>query len=96
MLQQGKKRKENNEYCDYHRGDISGPHSEGVPVDIVQKVGAVLSQAVNELRGQRGGKLKELIRINERSHCSVQTKNKKSRGLELFIQFSVIYINNVV
>lgn len=33
----------------------------------------MLSQAVDEAAGQGGGHLKELIRVEERSHCGVQT-----------------------
>lgn len=32
----------------------------------------MLSQAVDEGAGQGGGHLKELIRVEERSHCGVQ------------------------
>lgn len=85
MLRQGKTCNENNEYCDYHGGDISGPHGEGVPVEVMQKGGTVLPQAINELSGQGGGKLKELIRIEERGYRSVQTKIKKSRESVLFM-----------
>lgn len=41
-------------------------------MDIMQKGGAVLAQAIDELTGQGGGELQELIRIEERSHCGVQ------------------------
>lgn len=56
----------------YHRGDISGPHGEGVPMDIMEEWRAMLSQAVDEGAGQGGGHLEELIRVEERSHCGVQ------------------------
>ena len=42
-------------------------------MDIVQKGGAMFPEAIDELTGQGGGELEELIRIEERSHCGVQT-----------------------
>lgn len=33
----------------------------------------MLAQAVNELTRQGGGDLEKLIRVEERSHCGVQT-----------------------
>lgn len=49
-------------------------------MDIMQKSGAVFPKAIDELTGQGGGKLKELIRIEERSQCGVQTKSKRMNG----------------
>lgn len=45
-------------------------------MNIMQKGGAVLPQAIDELTGQGGGELEKLIRIEERSHCGVQTDRK--------------------
>lgn len=60
----------------YHGRHISGPHGECVPVDIKQKAGAVLSQAINVPARQRGGHLEKLVRVEEWSHCGVQTNRK--------------------
>ena len=74
----------------YHRRHISGPHGECVPVHIMQKGGAVLTQAVNELTLQGGGELEKLIRIEERSHCGVQTSRKPLKG-DSFRSLIIIY-----
>ena len=63
----------------YRRRDVSGPHGERVPVDVVKEGGAMFSQAVDELTGQGGGELEELIGIEERSHCGVQTNREQNK-----------------
>ena len=65
------------ENCDYHGRHIPGPHGECVPLDIMQKGGTMLTQAINVPSGQGGGELKKLIRIEERSHSGVQTNGKQ-------------------
>lgn len=42
----------------------------------MQEGGAVLPQTIDELGGENGGELKELVRIEERSHTGVQTEEK--------------------
>lgn len=51
----------------------------------MQEGGAVLAQAVNELTRQGGGELEKLIRIEERSHCGVQTDRKPLKGTQFYI-----------
>lgn len=62
----------------YRRRHVSGPHGESVPVDIMEESGAVFAQAVDELTGEGGGQLQELISVEEGSHGGVQTKMKKA------------------
>lgn len=55
-------------------------------MDVMQEGGAVFPQTIDELTGQRGGELEELIRVEEWSHCGVQTNsmwmavNKKKKN----------------
>lgn len=52
----------------------------------MKKGGPMFSQAVDELSEQRGGELKELIGVEERSHRGVQTLKKEAqRGAVLMV-----------
>lgn len=52
----------------------------------MKKGGTMFSQAVDELSEQRGGELKELIGVEERSHRAVQTLKKEAqRGAVLMV-----------
>lgn len=66
------KHKQSSDWRVYRGRNISGPHGQCVPLDVVQKGGAVFTQAINELTGQGGGELEELISVEERRHCGVQ------------------------
>lgn len=57
----------------------------------MQEGGAVLAQAVNELTRQGGGELEKLIRIEERSHCGVQTNKQETieRGHRFIVNYYI-------
>lgn len=63
-------------------------------MDIMQKGGAVLGQAVNEPTRQGGGHLEKLIRIEERSHCGVQTNRGHNILLIIRLQHTIGYYHH--
>ena len=50
----------------------------------------MLAQAVNELARQGSGDLEKLIRVEERSHCGVQTDRNGREGTQYCIVNSFI------